>query len=240
MKIIWLLDRLFFRRLLETPVTTPTESYYLEFGVLPVSVVIKARRINYLHSILKMDKKGMVFSFFITQWYSPSPGDWTEQVKEDLSDFNIPCSFDLIEKKSAEAFKKFVKKRAKEFAFKELQSKKISHSKMDNLSYNEHSIQDYFLSNLTSNSQKRMIFKYRTKMERFGENYSGGKAHVMCPICALHYDNQDLALQCPEIRKNVPADGNLKEIYSETIGHEIVETLTKVIKYRTMKIENEL
>ena len=62
----------------------------------------------------------------------------------------------------------------------------------------------------------------------------------MCPICALHYDNQDLALQCPEIRKNVPADGNLKEIYSETISNEIVETLTKVIKYRTMKIENEL
>ena len=79
--------------------TPKSESYYLEFGVLPVSVVIKARRINYLHSILKMDKKGMVFSFFITQWYSPSPGDWTEQVKEDLSDFNIPCSFELIETK---------------------------------------------------------------------------------------------------------------------------------------------
>ena len=111
---------------------------------------------------------------------------------------------------------------------------------MDNLSYNEHSLQRYFLSNLTSNSQKILIFKYCTKMERFGENYRGGKAHVMCPICALHYYIQDLALQCPEIRKNVPADGNLKEIYSETISNEIVETLFKVIKYRTMKIENDL
>ena len=75
-------------------------------------------------------------------------------------------------------------------------------------------------------------------MERYGENYRGGKAHVMCPMCKLHYDNQDIVQQCPEIR-NIQADGNLKEIYSETIGHEIVETLTKVIKYRTMKIENE-
>ena len=60
-------------------------------------------------------------------------------------------------------------------------------------------------------------------MERFGDRYRGGKAHVM-----WHYDNQDLVLQCPDIRNNIPADGNLKEIYSETISKEIVETLTKV------------
>ena len=233
------LDRLFFRRLLETPVTTPTESYYLEFGILPVSIVIKARRINYLHSILKKDKKGMVFSFFITQWYSPSPGDWTEQVRQDLNDFNIPCSFDLIESKSAEAFKSLVKKKAKEFAFKELLNKKAKHSKMDNLSYSKYNLQEYFLSYQTSNNQKRLIFKYRTKMERFGENYRGGKTHVMCPVCKLHYDNQDLVLQCPEVRKNIPDDGNMKELYSETINTDIVETLTKVMKFRTTKIENE-
>ena len=61
------LDRLFFRRLLEVPITTPNESYYLELGVLPVGTLIKAMRLNYLHTILKMDKKGMVYSFFITQ-----------------------------------------------------------------------------------------------------------------------------------------------------------------------------
>ena len=63
------LDFLFFRRLMEVPHTTPSEAYYLEFGVLLVNVVIKARRINYLHSILKRDKRGMLYSFFITQWY---------------------------------------------------------------------------------------------------------------------------------------------------------------------------
>ena len=76
-------------------------------------------------------------------------------------------------------------------------------------------------------------------MERFGENYRGGKTHVMCPVCKLHYDNQDLVLQCPEVRKNIPDDGNMKELYSETINTDIVETLTKVMKFRTTKIENE-
>ena len=46
------LDRLFFRRLLEVPVTTPCEAYYLEMGVLPISVLLRARRITYLHCIL--------------------------------------------------------------------------------------------------------------------------------------------------------------------------------------------
>ena len=58
------LDRLFFRRLLQVPVSTPCESYYLEMGVLPISVLIKARRANYLQSILKQIKTGMLFSFF--------------------------------------------------------------------------------------------------------------------------------------------------------------------------------
>ena len=33
------LDKLFFRRLLEVPTTTPVEAYYLELGVLLISVI---------------------------------------------------------------------------------------------------------------------------------------------------------------------------------------------------------
>ena len=45
------LDMLFFRRLLEVPITTPNEAYYLELGVLPVHAIVKARRINDLHDL---------------------------------------------------------------------------------------------------------------------------------------------------------------------------------------------
>ena len=108
---------------MEVPQTTPSEAYYMEFGVLPWNIVIKARRINYLHSILKRDKRGMLYSFFTTQWYSPSPGDWTEQVKLDLDDFNIQCDFEYIERKSTDAFKRLVKRKAKDLAIENLQKK---------------------------------------------------------------------------------------------------------------------
>ena len=98
---------------MEVPVSTPSEAFYLELGVLPVAAIIKARRVNYLHNILMRDKTSMLYTFFITQWQNPTRGDWTNQVKEDLEDLGIPCSFTVIQSKSKEAFKKLVKTRTK-------------------------------------------------------------------------------------------------------------------------------
>ena len=81
------LDKLFFSKLLEVPGSTPNEAFFLELGVLPVEAIIKARRINYLHSVLQRDKGSMLYTFFVTQWNNPTRGDWTLAVQEDLTDF---------------------------------------------------------------------------------------------------------------------------------------------------------
>ena len=180
----------------------------------------------------------MVYSFFITQWYSPSKGDWTEQVKEDLMDFNISSSFDFIESKSAEAFKNLVKIRAKKYALEVLQNKKLKHRKMDNVAYRDLEMQDYFTSDQMDNKQKKTFFKYRTRMERFGENFLGGRDHVMCPVCTLNLDSQELSLQCPVVMKEIHCTGDIREIYGDAIRKEIVQTVTKVIEFRRSKIEN--
>ena len=106
------MDKLFFSRLLEVPGSTPYESFFLELGVLPVTAIVKARRINYLYSILQREAGSMLNSFFITQWNNPTRGDWTEEVKSDLEDFGIPCSFEWIKSKSQLSFKSLVKTKA--------------------------------------------------------------------------------------------------------------------------------
>ena len=85
------------------------------------------RRLNYLNSILRRGKAGMLYSFFKTQWLNPSKGDWTEQVKADLKEFEIPIDLDFISSKSKESFKKLVKTRAKELALKKLLESKAKH-----------------------------------------------------------------------------------------------------------------
>ena len=76
------LDRLQLRKILQVPVSTPQESFYLELGIMPIGVLIKARRINFLHYLLSRDEEEMLFQVFITQWRNPCKGDWTETAKK--------------------------------------------------------------------------------------------------------------------------------------------------------------
>ena len=110
---------------------------------------------------------------------------------------------------------------------------------MENVSYKELKMQSYFSSEQTTQNQKRTIFKYRTRMERFGENYRGGNGPAICPLCNLHLDNQEMSLQCPEIKKELNLSGNLSDIYKDDIKLEIIEIVTKISKFRKQKLEND-
>ena len=232
------LDKLFFKKLLGVPNSTPGEAYCLEFGVLPLGVILKARRINYLHSILKGDKNGMLYSFFIVQWHNPSKGDWTELVKVDLVDFKIEASFENIQNKSKDSFKRMVKTKAREYALKILLEKKFHHSKMENVNYNELKIQNYLMDENLSTNEMKTVFKYRTRMEKFGENYRGGKSQVICPLCSLHLDNQSLSFQCPIIKEKLNITGEMEDIYKENIKVETIKAVCKISDYRNQADTN--
>ena len=226
------LDKLYLRRILRVPKSTPTESFYLETGAIPVGVIIQSRRLNYLHRILTSDKSGMLYKFFLAQWNNPSKGDWTEQVKADLKEFGLSVDFDGIASKSKEAFKKVVKSRAKEIAFRKLSKIKNEHSKMSNLDYSELEIQNYLLREDLKIEQKRMLFKYRTRMAEYGENFRAGRAQVMCPLCNLHLDSQILGYKCPVVTTTIRVEGNYNEIYEENTTRETIETLERISKFR--------
>ena len=232
------LDKLFFRRVLIVPKSTPIESFYLELGEIPIGIMIKARIINYLHSILSRDKNGMLYSFFTTQWNSPSKGDWTELVQKDLEDFNIPCSFNFILSKSKEASKNLVKRKTKEYAIKVLRKKQDTHSKMKNMNYEEIKIQKYLIREDISYEQKKIVFKFRTQMAIFGENYRGGRVEVICPLCETHLDKQELSYECPTIKKEVAITGSFSDIYSEEIELNTVETIKKITEVRKEMLQD--
>ena len=143
-----------------------------------------------------------------------------------MSDFLIPPSLDFIEEKSKSYFKNLVKQRAKQFTLEELLIKKATHRKMDNLNYSDLKMQSYFLKEDLNNNQKKTIFKLRTRMELFGENFRCGKARIICPLCGLHWDSQDLCLQCPKIIKEIEIKGNIKEVYKDNFENEIVHTFS--------------
>ena len=65
------LDRRLLRRAFKCPVTTPKEAYYLELGILPINIILKARRAKYFHYLVNSDPQGMLFKFFHTMYENP-------------------------------------------------------------------------------------------------------------------------------------------------------------------------
>ena len=99
-----IMDRKLLRKILDAPEGTPSELLYLETGCIPLNEIIKCRRINYLHDLLKRNENELVVRFFKAQLRNPSKGDWTEIVKADLIDFNILESFDELSKIKKKTF----------------------------------------------------------------------------------------------------------------------------------------
>ena len=50
----------FFRSLFNVPFTVPTAGLFLETGSYRIGTIIKARRLNFLHTMVKLDKKEML------------------------------------------------------------------------------------------------------------------------------------------------------------------------------------
>ena len=230
------IDRQLIRRVFKCPLSTPQEAGHLELGLIPLSIIVKERRVNYLHYILNSDKSKMLYKFFMAQWESPSKQDWTEQVKQDLTDLGIEKNLDFIKSKSQFSFKNLVKIKTREFALDLLNENKYKHSKMENLIFTELKIQEYLTSESITVEEKRNIFYYRTRMANYSENYRGQDPPKPCQICHLHVDCQKHAISCVETLKHVENIGDYEEIFSKNISSDTAKMLKQIEEFRTNKL----
>ena len=210
------LDYILLRDVLQTPSSTPIEALQLELGVLSVRTIIKARRINYLHYLATSKENEMIFKFFMAQLNYPLKNDWTNQVKEDLSDFAINDDLSFIKSKSINSFKKLVKAQAAKYELTRLLKVKAPHTKMDNLSYNKLELQEYLKLKNCNAPQAKIMFRYRCRMANFGENFRGPRGPQICPMCSNHLDNQHLSFVCPKVQASVEVDVDYANIFKRT------------------------
>ena len=225
-------DKLFFLKLFEVPSSTPAVSFYLETGSVPISVVIKVRRLMYFHSILRHTKNDLVKRVFKIQWNSPLQGDWVHLVKTDLFDFDLPCDLIWVSSITKGAFKRIVKKKAETFTLRTLLCKKERYSKLSDLTYYELSMQKYLMNEDISFNEKKIIFKFRSKMADFGNNFKGGRKFTVCPLCKLHYDDQSLCLQCPKIREELGSNEEISDLFRSNVSKRTAKILQKVTSIR--------
>ena len=232
------LDRLLLRKILKAPVSTPQEALHLELGLIPIGVIIQAKRINFLHYIISRSESEMIHKLFTAQWLNPTRGDWTETVKGDLEDFNIPIKLEEIKKKSKESFKNEVKRKAKEYSMKLLLLKKAKHSKMDNLEYEDLHIQDYFKLDSVTTSEVQEAFRFRTRMVKLGENFRGQGGEAWCPLCKTHLDNQAHIFQCQVIGNKCDLECDSTNIYTNEVRIDVIRKIIIILKTRESLVED--
>ena len=237
------LDLNLLRKIMKVPTSTPKEGFYLELGIIPIGVIIMARRIKYLHYLVTRSESEMLYKFFVKQWYDPCRGDWTEKVKEDLAEFDIENDWNYLKSKSKDSFKSLVRTKAQEYALKILIKKQEKHSKMANINYTELKAQKYLTLENIKAEEVRNLFRFRVRMAPFGENFKGDREHVICPLCGNHWDSQAMSFQCEYItsRTNIMCD--MADIYTDDINLETARTVTEMLRIReneTNKQETEI
>ena len=226
------LDRTLLRMFYKVPSSTPVAGLYLESGSLRIGTLVKARRINYLHYLLKQPKSDMLAKFFYAQWSHSSKLDWTEQLKVDLFDFDLPRDLETLEKQSVNSFKNLIKKKAKEYEYRCLMRMKTEKSKvkMKNLEYEKLQLQPY-LNELDSNLAS-CVLRFRLRMAPFSENFKGQGPLKLCPLCGFHLDTQAMSFQCSEIRKKVKISIKYETIFKPEVPLETAKILQEILKIR--------
>ena len=233
-------DKLLLRQIFQVASSCPTEALYLELGCVPLGIIIKGRRIKYLHHLVTREETEMLSNFFYTQWKYPSAkNEWTEQVKKDLIEFGIKGDIEWMKTKSKSSFKAIVKKKTNEFAADTLKLVKESHSKMSNLDYDDLEMQQYLKDENIKTNQARALFRFRTRMARFWENFKGGRPPQPCPICkqAQSVDTEAHSFKCEVIASNISVDGEYSEIFGPRAGQKIAKTVENIEKYREQYLE---
>ena len=92
MVVLKKVDEALTRGLLAAHTKTPLEALYLETGSLPLRYIVKSRRIMYLHNILKKNENELIRKIYETQKQNPTPGDFSELVRNDITEIGLNMS----------------------------------------------------------------------------------------------------------------------------------------------------
>ena len=154
-------------------------------------------------------------------------------MRQDLIDFGINESLDVIKSKSEYSFKNLVKKKAYEYAFYSFLEKKESHSKLDKLFYTKLDTQPYLKDGDLSKEQSQLVFSYRVRMADYSDNYQSYSGHTPCALCLAHLDCQAMSFGCPTITENVTIKGKYNQLFSSSVSNDLATTLQNIEKFRT-------
>ena len=237
-------DRYFMRRIFQSPISTPVESYYIETSVLPLKFVIIGRRLMYYHNLLQKDDSELVKMVFLTQGKLSVKNDWINYLKDDLSLCQIVLSENEIKLMKKEKFKKLVNDKLRQLTNEYLTSLQQSHRKTRNIFVTE-KMKPYLRSEEISLEEKRMLFLMRNFMCDVKTNYKTLYANNMrCRLCDKFEESESHLTICEEgvdeeIQKNLK-NVSVTDVWASSFRQiTSIQIINKLFKLRNLKYEKK-
>ena len=228
-----------FRKVLAAHSKTPIECIYLELGVVPFRFNLITKRIMYYHEIMNRPDNEITKKVVLYQRKSNIKGSFYDQVSANMNELEI--SEEEILKMSHSTLKELVKKEVSKAAFTHLQTMARDHSKTRDEIYHNMEGQTYFHDPRFTDSDSKLLFKFRTRMYDVRNNFRNKYASTACPLCAADVDSQKHLIECAVIKTYYSTTMKYEDIFSDDdniLLHAALE-LGKITKIRNELTTNE-
>ena len=236
-------DRSLLRSLVEAHSKTPKEFLYLEAGVLKFRDMVKIRRMMYHHELLKRNDDETTKKIYMKQTESNCKGDWYRLLENDFKFIDEQIDEDKIKSYTKEEYKKVIKKKVKDAAFKEYIKEKETHKKkLEHVKYERLELQPYLTNKQLTRREINLMHKLRSKCYQARLNFRKlNKKNLKCVLNCDQLDTQShIFEECKPLRDKLKLEKVIKmeQIYgsleeqTEAIKVYILidETRTKMVK----------
>ena len=112
-------------------------------------------------------------------------GDWIELVANDMKEINLDLSDEEISKFSKQDFMSLIKNRIRNNVFSGLETIKLDHSKVRNITHTDlNTPQKYLTNGIFSNKMSNLLLNLRCKsVNKLRSNMESSEQHSPCPLC---------------------------------------------------------
>ena len=247
-RIFETVDEHLLRSLVKGHAKTPLEFLYLEAGATPIRFIISSRRLNYHHCIIQREEEELTKRIYNEQKRNPTRGDFVQLIADDFKLIDVEQNDLAIQNTNKKSYKLIIKQKIKSAAFKYLQTKKETHSKVSHIQYSGLQIQSYMLSPLFTNDEVNQLHALRSRSTDCKENFKQKylNSNLLCSLCKTEVENQQHILVCKVLMSNLQTDelteGQYKydDIFSMNVKKQKVITsmFVKLFKLREKIQEN--
>jgi hypothetical protein len=241
MKRVERVDYSLLRTLLGTHSKTPIEFLLLECGVLKLRHTVMQRRLMYHYHLVTRDDEETIKKVYLKQKESHIKGDWYRTLQKDFAFIEQEMNDEQIKQYSICQYKKMIKTKVENAAFKMYQEKK-GH-KMEELKYDALNKQEYLMNPKFGKDEIKVMSLLRSKCHPAKKNFR--KMYKQNPMCTFQCNTLEtqthILEECKPIRAKVKSTQQIKlqNIYGTVEEQtEIIETIMEIENARKEIIKN--